>query len=378
MLNAAVASKDPISGENLRACLEQTGLVKPVMGFRMLGDGESRPEPGQSDPEIMLLDLSSDIGPYFDVAVQFRRAHPAGLLIACSSSEPDRDLLLRAMHAGVNEFLPKPIDHLMLESILERFIGEHGATDKDESRKLIVVMGAKGGVGTSTVAVNLGVQLTRLSNRRVVLIDLARPLGQVALLLDLEPRFSICDAIENLERLDTSFLGGLLTRHKSGLEVLTGTSHPDHWEKLSISSIYRMLNVAQSTFDFVVIDFGSVFSNKWMPVFDLARTVIVVAEPNVPAFSNLRCLMSAFAPPRFASERIRVIVNRCLPKQDKVRSLEEITKFPIAGCLTSDFRQVSDAMNLGVPLSRKSNNPLLAQLQLLACDVAGLDVQRFR
>jgi len=136
--------------------------------------------------------------------------------------------------------------------------------------------------------------------------------------------------------------------------------------------------VAQSAFDFVVIDFGSVFSDDWMPVFDLARTVILVAEPNVPAFSNLRYLFSAFAPPRFPRERIRVVVNRCQPNQDRIRNLEEIAKFPISTCLSSDFSQVSEAINLGLPLSRKSNNRLLSQLQLLAWDVAGLEAQGFR
>jgi putative transposase len=81
-------------------------------------------------------------------------------------------------------------------------------------------MGVKGGVGTSTVAVNLGVQLVQLSKRCVILFDLARPVGHVSPLLDLKPRFSVSDAIESLDRLDTHFLGGLLTGHRSGLEVL--------------------------------------------------------------------------------------------------------------------------------------------------------------
>jgi pilus assembly protein CpaE len=377
MLTAAVASKDPKSGENLRACLEQTGLVKPVMGFTMSGDGESKLGSGRSLPEIMLLDLSTDIGPYFAFAAKFRHLHPAGYVIACSPWQPGPDLLVQAMRAGVNEFLSKPIDHVMLQGVLRRFVGEHGTADKDEARKLIIVVGVKGGVGTTTVAINLGVQLIGLSKGRAILFDLARPLGHVALLLDLKPRFSICDAVENLERLDTSFLGGLLMHHKSGLEVLPGTSHPDDWERLSIASIVRMVNVAQSTFDFVVIDFGSAFSNEWMPVLELARTVLLVAEPNVPAFSNLHYLLSALARPRFPRDRIRIVINRCQPGEDKLlRNREEIADLPVAAWLASDFRQVSEATNLGVPLSRKSKNPLLGQLQRLACDLAGLQPPR--
>src|SRR6266540_3992311 len=99
MLTAAVASKDLKTGENLRACLEQTGLVKPVMGCVVSNEGEWKLGPGQPLPEIVLLDLSSDVRPYFAFAGHFRRLHPAGYIIACSPCEPTPELLLEAMHA---------------------------------------------------------------------------------------------------------------------------------------------------------------------------------------------------------------------------------------------------------------------------------------
>ena len=104
----------------------------------------------------------------------------------------------------------------------------HGAA----AEKLIVVMGSKGGVGATTVAVNLGVQISTHAQKRTVLLDLARPLGNAHLLLDLHPRFGIRDAIENLDRLDSHFFAGLLERHKSKLEILGGAMQPEEWQNI--------------------------------------------------------------------------------------------------------------------------------------------------
>ena len=99
--------------------------------------------------------------------------------------------------------------------------------------KLLVVAGAKGGVGTTTVAVNLAVQLARGAGKRVVLFDLGRPLGHAALLLDLETRFSFRAAVESLDRLDSHLFSGLLANHKSGVQVLAGASSADEWDRIS-------------------------------------------------------------------------------------------------------------------------------------------------
>ena len=208
MLTTAVASKNATSSGNLRALLEQTGLVRSVAEWTMSSRGEWQPGSAQV-PDVVLLDLTPDAEPYFALAAQLRRHHPAVRLVACSPwKTPDPELLLRAMRAGVQEFLPKPVQPDALKTILERFLQAGEIGQAEGATKVIVVMGAKGGVGTSTIAVNLGVQLTHLTRKRVVLFDLARPLGHDALLLDLQPKFSIRDAVENLERLDSHFLGG--------------------------------------------------------------------------------------------------------------------------------------------------------------------------
>jgi len=138
-----------------------------------------------------------------------------------------------------------------------------------------------------------------------------------------------------------------------------------------------MLNVAQSTFDFVVIDFGSVFSKEWAPLLESVRTVLVLAEANLPALWSLQHLMAAFVDLGLDRERIQIIINRWRPEDDAtLEKMEKIAGVPVFARLANDFRQVSDSINRGIPLSGKSRNSLLSQFQALARECAGLASQQ--
>ncbi len=372
MLTAAVAGTEAKSGGYLRACLHQTGLVQSVVEWSM--STELYPGPGESVPDVVLLDLARETEPCFAFAAYLRRLRPSVCIIACSPlQQPGRELLMRAMRSGVQEFLHQPIDAAALRKTLACFIKERGPAETGATKKLIVVIGSKGGVGTSTVAVNLGVQLTELTQKRVVLLDFARPMGHVSLLLDLQPRFSIRDAVENLERLDGHFFGGLLTRHRSGLNVLAGTSHADEWLQISVPTLASVVNVAQSSCDFALIDLGSMYSSEWTSVLRQARTIILVAEANVPALWTLARHISHIASFGLDPERFRIIINRWRRQDEEaLKSVEKNTKRPIFARLPDDFQQVSEATNLGMPLSKNHDDSLGIRFRELACRLVGI------
>ncbi len=130
-----------------------------------------------------------------------------------------------------------------------------------------IVTGSKGGVGTSTVALNLAVQLAMQTKKRVALIDLARPFGQISLMLDFEPRFTVLDALERIERLDESILMSMATRHKAGVDILAGPLQApmkaEQRQCVTIQSIARLIQLAGRGYDFVVVDIGVVNAGDW-------------------------------------------------------------------------------------------------------------------
>jgi len=374
MLTAAIASSDLTSSAQLLAGLEQTGLVASVLQWVVPTD--RLPDSADHMPDVVFLDLARDPDPFFVFANQLRRIKPAVKLIACSAAVPPQpSLLLEAMRSGVQDFLGKPVQAESLKDLLLRVREDlHATKDFPSQDKLIVVMGAKGGVGATTVAVNLGVQLATFARKRTVLLDFARPLGNVHLLLDLHPKFGIRDAVEGLERLDSHFMAGLLTKHKTKLEVLGGTTQPEEWQSIDVNVLDRVVNVAQNSFDVVLLDIGSQFSGEWAAILRSARMILIVSEANVPSLWTLERRLLALKGFGIPQDRARIIINRWHKGDDEVlKSIQKDINRPIFASLPNDFRKASQAVNLGTPLMENHNNTLTNRYRQIAGQLVGID-----
>lgn len=374
MLTVGIASGDMVSSAQLLTSLQQTGSVKSIKQWSIPGD--KLPDLSEPLPDLVFLDLSRDPEPYFTFGAHVRRLRPTIKLVACSSTNPpNHQLLLEAMRSGVQDFLPKPVSPDALKAMIARFLQEKDTKDPSSLEKLIVVMGSKGGVGATTVAVNLGAQLATYARKRVVLLDFARPLGNVHLLLDLQPKFTVRDAVENLDRLDSHFFSGLLTRHKTHLELLGGMTQPEEWQSIAVSPLERVINVAQNNFDIVLVDMGSQFSSEWSSILRLARMILVVTEANVPALWTLERRLLAMKGFGISPDRARVIINRWHKGDDDIlKSIQKDINRPIFACLPNDFRKASESVNLGTPLEQNHNNVLSNRYRHIAAQLAGIDV----
>jgi pilus assembly protein CpaE len=371
MLTTAIATADRDGSAQLLACLQQTGLVGPVRQWTI--PAEKLPDAGEGIPDVVFLDVSREPEPFFAFAANLRRLRPSVRLIACSSTAPTQETLLEAMRCGVQDFINKPVTPEALKDVLTRFRAE-GAADRKAAEKTIIVMGSKGGVGATTVAVNLGVQLSTYARKHAVLLDFARPLGNVHLLLDLHPRFVVRDAVENLDRLDSHFFSGLLTTHKTKLEILGGATQLEEWQNIRMGPLERVVNVAQASSDVVLVDVGSQFSPDWNPIFQGARMILVVAEANVPALWTLERRLLAMAGIGIDPERVRVVINRWHKgDEEALKSIEKSIKRPIFACLPNDFRKASVAVNLGMPLMENHNNVLTNRYRQLAAQLTGME-----
>jgi pilus assembly protein CpaE len=194
-------------------------------------------------------------------------------------------------------------------------------------------------------------------------------------LLDLQPRFSIRAALENLERLDSYLLAGLLTRHKSGLEVLGGVTDPDEWQHIPVTTLPRVVNVAQNCCDYLVMDMGSVYTSEWSPVLHLARTILLVTQADVPGLWSLERHLSALASFGLDPARIQIIINRWhRPDEEALKAFEKKAKRSIFARIPNDFRRVSMAVNLGAPLAWDHNDPLVSRFRQMASQLVGVSL----
>jgi pilus assembly protein CpaE len=370
MLSAVIVGTDKAANSLLRATLQQTGLVRAVREWEPVA--AKFPSPEEPIPDLVLLDLPADADPFFEFSAHLRKQRPALHIFACSQAPPEPSLLLQAMRSGVQEFLTQPVTVEALKSAMSLLVGDGAGQPARQAEKAFVVAGSKGGMGTSTVTVNLGVQIENVTKKRVALLDFARPFGHLSLLLDLKPRFTIRDAIENIDRLDAHFLGGLVTRHKTGLEVLAGAANAEDRQHVTVPALARIVNVAQSAFDFLLLDVGCVDFSEWAPVMRLARSILLVTEPSLLALWTLERHLATAVSAGLDRGRIQVVINRW-QRGDEVAlvNVEKSLKLSIRARLPNDYRAVSEAVTQGMPLTQNANNPLVARYRELASFLTG-------
>jgi pilus assembly protein CpaE len=227
----------------------------------------------------------------------------------------------------------------------------------------LVFLGAKGGAGTTTVAVNCAVELARLSKRSSVVVDLKSCLGEVALFLGVRPRVTVLDAIENQHRLDKEFLHELMSKHKSGLDILAGSEQFDRPNAQDAGGIEELLRVLARSYDHVVVDAGNSINAASVAALYAADTVFLVTNPDVPSIRNAQRLVERVRQLGAGGERVKVLLNRVsdnlliAPKQ-----IETALGYGIHHSFPSDYRAVSTALNSGVPLTLANNSEIASQL----------------
>ena len=207
-------SSDPL----LAQLFAQTGRRCVVVGLDALS---ALARPGAPQPEVLVLDLREQ--PMFPQALTvLKQQHPAtAVLLVLAKLDPA--LMLEAMRTGVNECVVSPITLPELQAVIKRLLKNSVPTTSGD---VFAFIGAKGGVGTTTVAVNVATTLAKSTPESTLLIDLNMACGDAAVFLGEEPRFSVVDALENVHRLDAAFFRGLVVRSKSGLDLLGASGRP--------------------------------------------------------------------------------------------------------------------------------------------------------
>jgi pilus assembly protein CpaE len=263
------------------------------------------------------------------------------------------------MRAGAREFLHDPLSSGSIAEALVR-----ASARRDEMRRqkrplgrLYVFVGAKGGCGVTTVATNFAVALAMQSAEKVALVDLNVQLGDAALTLALANRFSIVDALENPDRLDSDFVSVLMSKHASGLSVLAASdSFTNSRMPYSDTELDRVLRIVRQDFGYVVADAGSHNTEIFEAVFKLATTVYLVTQVGITELRNANRLIGQY----FAGEdgsRLEVVLNRYLPRNRDFDdgAVEKALTRPVKWKIPNDFAAVRKAQNSGTPVVAEKN-----------------------
>jgi pilus assembly protein CpaE len=320
-------------------------------------------------PDVIVLDLRNDqrIPPALAV---IRRQHPAtGVVIAASALDPT--LLLQAMRAGVNELVSDPITQSDMEQAITRVVAQHTTT---EVGKVFGFVGAKGGVGTTTVAVNVASILAANSRgTRTLLMDLHQAGGDAAVFLGADPRFSIVDALDNTHRLDPTFFRGLVTHAGSDLDLLASPERAVAGQA-DASKIRTIIEFASSAYKHTVLDLPR-SDGAVLDALDMLSAIVVVVNQELATVKSAGRLAGALRQ-RYGRERVLVVVTRSDRQADIGHAdVERAVGGEIAYTFPSDYRLALQALNKGRPLAFDNHNELSGSLKRFAFQLAGIKTE---
>lgn len=301
--------------------------------------------------DVYIIDLDGDQRIALELVEEIA-ANPA-ITVMVYSMNNDPNLLMSCMRAGAREFLSQPVALGPLNEALSRASTRRPTTRMPSSKgggKVLVFLGGKGGSGVTTVACNFAVSLVQECSQTAVLIDLDLPLGDAALNLGISPQFSTVDALQNYTRLDQNFLSKLLTKHSSGLFVLAA---PGKFPQVEVSNeaMERLVSVARTAFDFVVVDAGSRFDLSGTTLVDQADTVYLVMQAGIPELRNSHRVISEYF--KNGGSNLEIVLNRFMPRSGGVDE-EHISKAltrPVQWKIPSDYVTVRRMQNEATPLA---------------------------
>lgn len=331
----------------------------------------------EGDEYAIVLGPSVDLEAGAALADTLRVTRPS-VSVVLIRRRVDTSVLAEALRSGMREVVEER-DLTGLGSAVVRAqqvwhaLNGESANAKPESRgQLFTVFSAKGGVGKTTLAVNLAVALAKKGSRKVCLVDLDLGFGDVAITLQLFPARTIADAVQLESGLDMSVLQPLLTPHQDILSTLVAPVQPDAKDSIPPSLIGRILKLLKTDFDYVVVDTAPAFDEHVLQALDETDVLLLVTTLDVPTLKNVKIALETLDLLNFPAAKRRLILNRA---DDKVGLTAEKVESTLGMKIETSIPtspQVANATNAGDPIvSSAPKHPVSLAIGSLAGKLAG-------
>jgi len=331
----------------------------------------------QTNPDIGIVAIDADPQKALELVARLTLNSPDCAVLVVSSSS-DGGLILQALRAGAKEFLTLPlrIDDLLaaLGRISERRIGGEG---RARGSQVFAVAGAIGGVGTTSLAVNLGCILAKQPQNSVVLLDMDLCLGDADVFLDAIPDYTLVDVAQNVNRLDFTLLKRSLTKHSSGLYLLPRPVQLEDVGIITPENMQRVIGLLKATFTHLILDLSKGYSAVDMVALETANHILLVTQLDLPCLRNVVRLMMSFSNMEGMAEKVKIIVNRVGLDSGQItqKKAEETIGREIFWQIPNDYRTMIEARNNGIPLIEGAPKAAITHsLQALAKALSGEEV----
>ena len=318
-------------------------------------------EPQKSGlPDVVIIEVGSDLEKDLVAPVESMQNSSSCPEIFITSFSSSSEIMRKALKMGIREFFSEPIKKEEVEIAFARYKEnlEHGKSKKVKHGKILSVLGSKGGMGSTTVAVNLAAALSQTGDSvSIALVDLHLEFGDIPLFLDIEPAYTIVDVLQNISRLDSVFLMSAMTKHDSGIYILAAPNSPEEAEIVTPDGIKQIFKLMQGMFDYIVVDSNRSLDQIMMVTHGLSENAFVITELDLASLKNAKRFVEMCIIMGFDGTKFRFVINR----YDKnayisLNEAEEVLKQKAFWLIPSDYSTVVFSINQGKSFIHTADN----------------------
>ncbi|ADG83642.1 response regulator [Thermincola potens] len=342
--------------ENIKRLLQFEKEIT-VVGEAVDGEDVIR-QTGKLNPDIILMDINMPGLDGIKATEAISLKYPKTSIIIISV-QGEVEYVRRAMAAGAREYMVKPFTSDELAGTIKNVYDfemkrKIQAADPlklmdNKDPQIITVFSTKGGVGKTTIVTNLAVSLFHESRKKVVIVDLDLQFGDVAVMMNVIPKRTITELIQDIGSLDAETLESYLVPHSSGVRVLPAPTRPEYAELITAAHVEKILNTLKQKYDYIIVDTPPFFHETTLTALDICQQILLIVSLDLPTIKNVKLGLEVLESLHHKG-KVKLILNRSSNEIGiKCSDMERSLGMKVAAHIPSDGRVVVGAVNKGVP-----------------------------
>ena len=311
---------------------------------------------------IILVDFSDTQSGRIDFIAKICQNFPKCKVIALSDN-PSVNLIVEVMRAGAKEFLPVPVIKNEFTDSINKLLSSSDENVLKSKCKIITVFSNKGGIGKTSLATNLALELAKITKENIALIDLNFQTGDITTFLDLKPSFNISYMLENIDKINETFLLSTLEQYKrTSLYVLADPPYFKQAEDIKPAQITKLFNTLKDTFSYIIVDAEASFDGKNIAALDNSDVILLVTVANLPALRNTQRCLELFDKLGYDTDKTKIVVNRYMDNDEiKEEDVKKVLSKGVFWKIPNNYFAIMNAINKGIPVSEINSSTNVAQ-----------------
>lgn len=342
-----VLDKNENSREIIKSFIENLDFVSEV---KLYGDYNKGYEDIKlAENPLVILDISEDFAGLDEIAGKLKLVTSKIIITSVNYST---NTIIKALRLGAKEFLPKPVLREDLVRVLSMLASISPENEVSQS-KIITVYSNKGGIGKTTIAVNLAAELAKVTKDKVALVDLNLQLGDISTFLNLNPPFDVNYVIRRLIDKEENILIKGFEKYKDlSLYVLSDPSYIEQSESITTQQITTLFSALKKVFPYIVVDMSSNIDSISLKILDSSDWIMFTTIVNIPAIRNAQRCLNLFRSRKYPSNKVKIVINRYMENDEiKIEDIENTLGESVYWKIPNNYFTIMEAINKGVSIS---------------------------